>query len=205
MHDVGFLTLNEPIAGFSGDGTRSGCRKLTCDTGFCYPGARCTDRPDGPKCGPCPAGMTGDGTSQGCRKIACPDGPCYPGVPCSDSPNGATCGPCPEGMEGDGTRNGCKQMESGCAKKPCYQGVTCKDTPRGPVCGPCPEGSTGNGIECYDVNEVILLFTLYIMFHTWHILCLVEQSRHVVDGNVSSPDGTFVWWELIIVHVVSAI
>jgi len=143
--------------GYSGDGTRDGCRPApSCRDSPCYPGVQCFDIPDGPpRCGPCPPGLTGDGTRGGCHPLTCSDSPCYPGVRCEDQRGGGfRCGPCPPGMVGDGTVGGCRPG-GGCAGEPCFRGVRCTETSQGGAqCGPCPEGFTGDGRICIDINEV---------------------------------------------------
>lgn len=44
-----------------------------------FVGIRCTDTPEGPRCGPCPEGYVGDGVN--CTKrITCREQPCFPGM-----------------------------------------------------------------------------------------------------------------------------
>ncbi len=97
-----------PLCFFStsqGDGSREGCRRLTCDDEPCYPGVPCEDTDDGCRCGACPLGLTGDGTSTGCHVVTesgCGANPCFPGVECTETQGTAECGPCPTGYHGDG-------------------------------------------------------------------------------------------------------
>ena len=56
-----------------GDGTRGGCRVLSCSDGICYPGVACKMTSTGPRCGPCPPGFTGTTTFDSflCNALQC--------------------------------------------------------------------------------------------------------------------------------------
>jgi len=116
MNGLPALVPTSP-AGYTGDGTRSNCHRMTCADHPCHPGISCVDTPSGAQCGPCPQGMTGSGYRGDCRVIVkvltCADRPCHPGVACRDSDLGARCGPCPAGYTGDGRRGGCKRLFPG--------------------------------------------------------------------------------------------
>ncbi|XP_077299488.1 cartilage oligomeric matrix protein-like [Arctopsyche grandis] len=125
--------------------------RITCASGYCYPGVQCQDSAEGPRCGTCPRGYIGDGRS--CRPgVACVDRPCFAGVRCYDTVEGAQCGPCPNRYDGDG-RN-CTR-KSTCQQGSCFPGVQCISTDSPPYfhCGPCLKGYTGNGTNCKGEDE----------------------------------------------------
>ncbi|XP_025831925.1 cartilage oligomeric matrix protein [Agrilus planipennis] len=119
----------------------------------CFPGVRCHDTPEGPRCGSCPRGYIGNGYE--CTPgRTCSENPCFPGVRCRDieSPPGYQCGQCPSGYEGDGEH--CDRR-SGCQYEPCHPGQRCIEISAPPYykCEGCPPGFTGNGEQCRDLDE----------------------------------------------------
>ena len=54
----------------SGDGSKNGCERITCDHNPCYPGVECFPTSRGFRCASCPEGYVGDGTRSGCRRIS---------------------------------------------------------------------------------------------------------------------------------------
>ena len=55
-----------------------------------------------------------------------------------------------------------------CKLKPCFPGVPCFNDPSslaGFECGSCPLGMEGNGVNCTDIDEVmVLIVTVVIAF-----------------------------------------
>ena len=169
----------------TGDGSRNGCRLITCRDSPCFAGVSCRDTGRGFECGSCPPGYRGDGTRSGCRRINCDDRPCFAGVTCTDSDAGPRCGACPDGYQGDGTRNGCIRVIRRCNTNPCYSGVVCTDTADGFTCGDCPLGYEGDGISCNDINEVMEPFVTllhYIFpYYDWALIFSAQWLTRVTS------------------------
>ena len=53
----GVLALDD-LAGYTGDGTKTGCWELNCQGELCFPGVPCVGV-EGITCGPCPEGYQG--------------------------------------------------------------------------------------------------------------------------------------------------
>ncbi len=56
------------------------------------------------------------------------------------------------------SQNSTQQPKNGCDSKPCFPFVECFNVKIAPFyqCGACPPGLTGNGINCTDIDEVLL-------------------------------------------------
>lgn len=85
----------------------------------CFPGVRCHDTPEGPRCGACPRGYIGNGYDCAPGRT-CAENPCFPGVECRDTARGAQCGHCPSGYEGNGET--CRRINH-CQYNPCAPGT----------------------------------------------------------------------------------
>ncbi|KAJ8926078.1 hypothetical protein NQ315_009934 [Exocentrus adspersus] len=138
----------------------------------CFPGVRCHDTNEGPRCGSCPRGYIGDGY-QCTPGQTCADNPCFSGVQCRDTSRGS-------GMRSLSARLRRRRTHLHQAEPLRVQpvraryvaiwflevgssnfksGTQCYPIEEHPYyrCAGCPEGMTGNGTNCHDIDECDLI------------------------------------------------
>ncbi|XP_031430188.1 cartilage oligomeric matrix protein [Clupea harengus] len=126
----------------------------SCDPNPCHPGVKCTETPNGIRCGPCPDGLVGNGTH--CTDVdECTVMPCHMGVRCINTSPGYRCGPCPAGYTGPQVhgvglahamtnRQTCKDInECEVANGGCVENANCINTPGSYRCT-CKKGFVGD-------------------------------------------------------------